>query len=161
MGKILEYIKKVHKFPLLLDIVDFEEELDDVSRLDEALLEIKNNVSIHGPQGTKCTYGGESFDSKWELCFYRYHKEIQMDAIERNHKIFLPYTDETGKLRKFYPDFVVNGIYYEIKGIWRPSDITKQNCCPQVKFMDSTDMKPIIKEMNKKIPNWASDYIPR
>ena len=53
------------------------------------------------------------FDSSWELAFYIYH-------VDRNHNIKHEPTFFTYKynnvLCRYYPDFKINGKYYEIKG---------------------------------------------
>ncbi len=52
-------------------------------------------------------------DSSWELAFLMYHLDHQIE-IKRNRKGFA-YTFY-GKKHKFYPDFIVDQKYYEIKG---------------------------------------------
>ena len=58
-------------------------------------------------------YNEINFDSSWELAFYIYH-------VDRNHNIKHEPTFFTYKynnvLCRYYPDFKINGKYYEIKG---------------------------------------------
>ena len=59
-------------------------------------------------------------DSSWELAFVIYCLD-HGKQIERNLKSWF-YTDNDGKIRKYYPDFLVNGELYEIKGPKRAND---------------------------------------
>ena len=58
-------------------------------------------------------YDNQSFDSKPELCFYLYCKDQGLN-IKRETKRF-NYTFE-GKEYYYFPDFEIDGKYYEIKG---------------------------------------------
>lgn len=121
----------------------------------------KSNGGV-GPQGTKGTdrKTGTHFDSVWEYAFWRYHKDILCDIIVRNKDCFFEYKNSQNEDKRFYPDFIVNGGYFEIKGIFRENDLCKKNATlGKVKFLDGNDIKPIIKELNKAIPNWRDDYV--
>ena len=159
---IIDHIKHTHKVPLKLELDDFELEIKDADKLDTSMLDIRYNASAKpiGPQGIKGEYEAIKFDSKWEYYFYRWCKDIKGYNVDRNKKSYIPYTDESSKLRKFYPDFIVNGQFYEVKGIWRPSDIAKRDQCPTVTFLDGSDLKPLIKELKSKFPNVDKDYLP-
>ena len=58
-------------------------------------------------------YDDKNFDSSWELAFYIYH-------IDKGHNIEHEPTFFTYKCNnvshRYYPDFKINGKYYEIKG---------------------------------------------
>lgn len=117
------------------------------------------NTAIHGPQGKRgINTEGIKFDSIWEFAFYKYHRDICGAVVERNRFDSIPYTNEAGKPCKFYYDFLVNGQKFEVKGIWRPSDLCKRDQCPDVTFVDSNEMKPIIKELYRRYPNWKQEY---
>ena len=58
-------------------------------------------------------YDNEYFDSSWELAFYIYHK-LNGISIYRNIDPILYEFDN--KTHRYYPDFLVNGQLYEIKG---------------------------------------------
>lgn len=59
-------------------------------------------------------YKGIYCDSSWELAFVYYHIDNK-NNISRCKEVRL-YYDENNKEHKFYPDFIVNGKIYEIKG---------------------------------------------
>ena len=75
------------------------------------------NQGIHsGFNKTFLKYGfykGIKCDSGWELAFLLYHMSIGNNIV-RNTDYFIYYFD--GVQRRYYPDFIINGIYYEIKG---------------------------------------------
>lgn len=168
-----EYVKRYHKLPLILE--DEEEGLVRLSKvahitpLDEEAevlaygklpkIMVPNPViGMRGPQGTK-GYGsdGTKFDSIWEYAYYVYRKELCGDWIERNRTENLKYWVD-GKERDFYPDFKTLSGYVEVKGIWREKDQMKKDQHPEVEFVDGSLMKPIIEELNKKLPNWRKGF---
>lgn len=53
------------------------------------------------------------FDSSWELAFYLYHKDKNFN-IKKPQSI--EYYDEIGGKHKYFPDFEIDGVLYEIKG---------------------------------------------
>ena len=63
--------------------------------------------------GKKGYYEGYWCDSSWELAWVIYHLENNI-SFERN-KIGFVY-EYKNKKRKYFPDFIVQGVYYEIKG---------------------------------------------
>ena len=80
--------------------------------------------------------------------------------VERNHKsVFLPYTDETGKTRKYYPDFIVNGSFYEVKGRLRPKDEQKMRQHPEVTFVFQDEINEMAKVLDKDYFGWRDEFI--
>lgn len=118
-----------------------------------------NTNPNQGPQGKKGIMDGERFDSMWEGAVYAYYRYIKGFPIERNYHEWVPYFDENGKKRKFYPDFKFLGTFLEVKGIYRGNDLCKINQHPEIEFIDKTKIQPILKELNKTLPNWKKDYI--
>jgi hypothetical protein len=113
----------------------------------------------HQPQGTKCFYDGESFDSKYEAYVYCYYKKIKCIPIERNKTEWLPYVDEAGKKRKWFFDFIIGGEPTEVKGYFRITDEMKQRQNPTVKFLTSVEINPMKKEVKKVFPDFESELI--
>lgn len=90
-----------------------EKELERRRKISE-----KNKLASggHRPRsgrGKKGRYEGFWCDSSWELAFVIYNLEHNI-VFARNEKWF-PYTYD-GVERKFYPDFLIDGAFYEIKG---------------------------------------------
>ena len=80
--------------------------------------------------------------------------------VQRNQRdIFLPYTDETGKSRKYYPDFIVNGAFYEVKGRLRPKDELKMRQHPEVTFVFQDEINEMAKILDKDYSGWRGDFI--
>lgn len=162
---ILNSVRYAHKCPTHSSVDDIKTEMLMIGsdHYVKSAMKIPNTPGLKGQQGTKCIYDNEKFDSLWEVAFWIYHKYIQCNSISRNHNDFIPYIDHDGKQRKFYYDFSINGgaSLWEVKGIFRPSDLAKRDCCPQVNFIDRNGIKPIIKEVNKKFPTWKQDIIKR
>lgn len=74
------------------------------------------NGSIHQSSSKRYRYGtykGTHCDSSWELAFVMYMIDNNI-AFIRNTKEWFTYTYK-GKEHLFYPDFIVDGEYYEIK----------------------------------------------
>lgn len=102
------------------------------------LISIKNKDSVHkhnGNHNTRTrghskygTYKGFHCDSSWELAIVVYCKEHNIQ-IERNNTGF-PYTYENN-LSMYYPDFIIDGIYTEIKNYWTEQVQAKIDCFPK------------------------------
>ena len=58
-------------------------------------------------------YHGIECDSGWELAFVLYHL-AQGSNIKRNNKSFS--YQFNGAIHHYYPDFIIDNVYYEIKG---------------------------------------------
>jgi TPP-dependent 2-oxoacid decarboxylase len=61
-------------------------------------------------------YKGQWCDSRWELAFLIYHLDKGYN-IEKCTEYFEYSYDN--KSHKYYPDFKIDHVYYEIKGRWR------------------------------------------
>lgn len=62
---------------------------------------------------TRYTYENIKFDSSYEIAFYIWHKDNGYD-IQRCYDAFEYVVD--GKTHRYFPDFKINDIFYEIKG---------------------------------------------
>jgi len=102
----------------------------------------------------------EKFDSFTEYAFVTYMRSVMHYVVERNMKQqFLNYVDQNGKLCKFYPDFVVNGVLSEVKGRLNAKDQCKLDQHPQVQWYFQDDVNKMMGEMDKLIPHWRADFI--
>lgn len=140
-----------------------------VEEMDKYIGEIGDKIEFNHPITTplkrslieKGTYDSVEFDSKWEAAFYIYFKEIKGCIVERNKEDYIIYLSSECKERKFYYDFKVNGMKYEVKGRFRADDLEKQRQCPEVTFYCAADMKPILKAVNAYKPGWRTEYLAR
>lgn len=62
----------------------------------------------------KYFYDNKNFDSSWELSMYMHLKENNID-FEYQPDIYFEY-EARNRVRRYYPDFRIENIYYEIKG---------------------------------------------
>lgn len=103
-----------------------------------------------------------SFDSQIERIFYFYKKYIEGALIERNTNKHLTYTNTAGYKTYFYPDFIVNGVFYELKGLMSQDDIQKRQQHPEVQWIVTTEsygktlLNNYCKELDKKLQNWRT-----
>ena len=62
----------------------------------------------------KFKYDNYSFDSSWELVYYIWLKEHNIE-FEYHNGYYFEYYDDKNNKHRYYPDFYVNGKYIEIK----------------------------------------------
>ena len=65
------------------------------------------------------TYNGFHCDSSWELAFVIYCCDHSIPIIRCSEKF--TYFDTLGEQHSYFPDFMIDGCYYEIKG-WKSSE---------------------------------------
>lgn len=107
-------------------------------------------------RGKKGRYKGVYCDSSWELAYLIYCEEHGI-AIERCAEIF-EYEYE-GKVRKYNPDFIVNGKYVEIKGYKTEQWKQKLAQFPyEIEVLYEAEMKPILEFVQSKYGNFLSLY---
>ena len=118
------------------------------------------------------TYHGIHCDSSWELAFVIYLIDNGVN-FERNTTESFPYI-YNGVRCLFYPDFIIDGVYYEIKGFPTERLTAKINYFPKTKkivVLYKEDIKPYIKYATDKYgkkfytlydkdsPSWMGDNI--
>lgn len=96
-------------------------------------------------------------DGSWELAFVIYciehNKSIQRCNLIRH------YVDKNGKMKTFHPDFIVDGLVYEIKGLQDCNYKEKELCNEDIIFLYKKDMKPYIDYVIEKYgENFISLY---
>lgn len=97
-------------------------------------------------------YKGIWCDSSWELAFVVYHLDNNI-KIERNYN-YKEYTFNNN-IYKFYPDFIVDGKLYEIKGFITPKNKAKIEQINDVKFIFRNDIKFYL---NYAIEKYGSNF---
>ena len=86
------------------------------------------------------------FDSTWELAFYIYCKDHDINIVRCNEKF--QYEDITGVKRMYHPDFRVNGKLTEIKGYYN------QHVAQKLKFVNEP-----IDVLYKENLKWVFSYV--
>lgn len=149
-----------HKKIINIDEIDdtIEDTIKDASKLKQLEPTITTSGKMYHQQGHKGFAEGEKFDSYWEFAFYLYQKECLGQVVTRNRTEKLHYIDDDGKDRFFYPDFIVAGKYYEVKGFLRPLDKCKMAQCWEVTFIFGDEIEPMIKWLNQHHPHWRDEY---
>lgn len=119
---------------------------------------------------TRYIYNGVHFDSSWELAFWIYAKDNN-HSIEREPISFLYYVGD--KKHYYFPDFICNGKYIEIKGdhmlnngklknTWETANNdkieAKQRCMDEhnVKVLSSNELKMAFWHIKEK---YGKDYL--
>ncbi len=152
------YIHTHHALPIDIQVEDIDNFIDSIDSLGNISLSLYPNT-VKASSIKKGVYNGEKFDSKWEAIVYIYYKKIQNVPCERNSESFVIYYDRQGKERKFFPDFLINGSYVEVKGRYRELDLLKKEQHPEIMFIDSTSIKPLKEAVDKAFPSWKQDYL--
>lgn len=121
---------------------------------------VTSKCGLGKTQGTKGTARGIEFDSYWEFAWYIYQTDIKGNIVNRNTTECFNYTDENGVAARFFPDFKMGGCFHEVKGIFRPNDLLKQDATLGiVTFWGPKEMKPIIKKVYEYNPDWKTEYM--
>lgn len=92
-------------------------------------------------------YHGIFCGSSWQLAFVIYMLDIGND-VKRCQKV-LEY-EYMGSKFKYYPDFEINGIIYEIKGYEDAKSKVKHELFPEIEYYNKEKMKPILKYVKEK-----------
>ena len=92
-------------------------------------------------------YKGIYCDSSWELAFIIYYSDKGCKIIRNtsSREYIL-----NGKKRRFYPDFIMDNKFYEIKGIINEESKAKSEYNKDVIFLYKNDMKPILEYVISK-----------
>ena len=124
----------------------------------EAITRAETNIKNYGSAcigKSSHIYKGMIFDSSWELAFWIWCEDNNKQ-IERNNK---PIKLKNGK--NIYPDFLVDGVFYEIKGDhltkkddW--GDRSEAYLRNNVKVLFGKDMIPILKYIYTK---YGKEYL--
>lgn len=77
---------------------------------------VAQNHEIFLKQHQKYMYKNIHFDSSWELAYYIWLTDNNIDFTYQPNISFDYTTKKDNKKHKYFPDFLINGIFYEIKG---------------------------------------------
>ena len=126
------------------------------------LLSLKNKLAGNGGfrEGSVKNYksgwfNGIHCDSSWELAFLIWHRDNNI-CVERCKDIRTYILNEIEY--KYYPDFIIDNIIYEIKGIDDDVSKAKQYYNPDIKFLYKSDMKKYIDYATSKYGNFINLY---
>ena len=103
------------------------------------------------------TYKGYYCDSSWELAFIMYQLDNGNEVI-RNKDCF-NYTHTDGSVKRFFPDFKINEVYYEIKGGYDTEAEHKLRDFPEDKNLIWISNKEIKFYLDYAIKHYGKDFI--
>lgn len=98
-------------------------------------------------------YNGYYCDSSWELAFLIYNLDVGNKVIREERSFNYIHNNE---VHKYYPDFLINSVYYEIKGRDDIPEITikkleaVRDCGFDIKIINSKDIKFYINYVKRK-----------
>lgn len=128
--------------------------VSDKTKQKLSFLAIKNGLGGYtkgGGRGKHGWYKGYWCDSSWELAWVIYHLDNNI-FFERNTKGF-EYIFKNKKY-KFYPDFIKDNIYFEIKGWIDEKNKEKINQFPfKLEVLTKKEIKNIIEYVKSKYGN--------
>lgn len=115
---------------------------------------IKNKLGVINPSQLhdirvkaqqKYTYNNIKFDSSWEIAYYIWLKDNSID-FEYQPNISFDYVFN-GKIHKYFPDFLVNDEYIELKSDHLYSKMLKENTLENAKYkcMKNINVKILLK----------------
>lgn len=117
-------------------------------------LQISGGYKPGSGRGKQGWYKGYWCDSSWELAWVIYNLDHGIQFV-RNKKSF-EYTFEN-RIFKYYPDFIINNTYYEIKGRLDEKYETKiQNFPFELKILFKSDLAPVFEYVHKK---YGKDFL--
>ena len=130
------------------------------SRIQQQIISRKKYLETHPEQkfggfrnntAKRCKYGtydGVYFDSSWELAVYLYYKDIGSTIVRNTSYFEYTFNDKTCR---FYPDFIIDGKYCEVKGVYREEDYEKIKQFPQeLIVINSDNIRPYVKYAENK-----------
>ena len=162
-GSILSYDDRIRK----TCSIECENEYHRIFR-NEYIAE--HGIVEHGKKGYRYGwYKGYHCDSSWELAYLMYHLDNNI-SIERNNNKFFEYQYE-GRVHKFFPDFIIDNTFIEIKGMDSeqcqakvrdfPADVSfkilfYEEIKPYLEYAESTYGKEFFTLYDEDKPSWMS-----
>lgn len=140
------------------DVKKFKENIHKIVKSNNHNRTLRLAATGKAPKIKKGYTGAMQWDSYSEYVFYKYMTLIHHSYVERNTDKFLYYIDLDGKQRKFYYDFVVDGVPSEVKGIFKTSDHQKQMQHPEVLWYNQDAINQMRKELNASGLQWQDDW---
>lgn len=149
--------KQIKPFTSIEELEAFESDL--VKEMGDS--GVQKPAAMRRPIAKKGMAFGIKYDSFSEFVFYTYMTRVKHALVERNYKEHcLLYFDSYGKQRKYYPDFVVDGALYEVKGQFREKDKLKKEQHPEVSWLFQDDIDRMAAELDEKLGRqWRSEFV--
>lgn len=104
-------------------------------------------------RGKKGWYHGIFCDSSWELAYVIYCLENNIQIVRNTDCLLYEYNGQT---KKYIPDFIVDGMYIEIKGYITEQWLAKLEYNKNVKVLYEKDLQPVFEYVINK---YGKDFI--
>jgi hypothetical protein len=152
-----DFWRKTHILRPFETVEEWEQFTEDCCELPS--LEPLINSPMKRSHIKKGIANGDRFDSFAEYTLMSYFTKIRGYVVERNYTSKLHYIDTDGKQKGYIPDFIVNGVFYEVKGRVTPTDQLKQAANPSVIWVFQPDINEMAKELDARFSDWRSDFV--
>jgi len=100
-------------------------------------------------------YKGVECDSSWELAFVIYCIDHNIEV--RRNKQFFEYMYDN-KVHRYFPDFIIDGVYYEIKNFYTDVVEAKIEQFPEDKTLKIVDANSIKYYINYVTDTYGNDF---
>jgi hypothetical protein len=131
-----------------------EKEIERIKKITEYAKLNNGGLRKGSGRGKKGKYKGYWCDSSWELAFVIYNLDHGIE-FKRNTKGF-DYEFE-GKSRKYFPDFIIEDCYYEIKGYITKQSLEKINSFNfNIKVIDKNEIQKYLSYVENK---YGKDFV--
>ena len=104
-------------------------------------------------RGKKGWYKGFFCDSSWELAYVVYCLDHDIDIKRNTQKRQYVWN---GEIKNYIPDFIVKGIFTEVKGYKTEQWLAKLNANPDIKVLYEKDLEPILEYVKGK---YGKDFV--
>lgn len=102
------------------------------------------------------TYKNVHCDSSWELAFVMYLKDHNIEFVRNTSDCFSYYYK--GKEHLFFPDFLIDGIYYEIKNYESSLTTAKIEAFPKDKVLEVLFYKQLKPYIDYAVKTYGKEY---
>lgn len=130
-----------------------EAEAERIRKISETAKLTNGGYRQGSGRGKKGTYKGFFCDSSYELAYVIYCLDHGID-IQRN--LAARTYEWEGSVKKYIPDFIVNGEFVEIKGYSSPQWEAKLKANPDVKVLYEKDLQDVFNYVHDK---YGKDFI--
>lgn len=107
-------------------------------------------------RGKSGRFKGYYCDSSWELAFVIYNLEHNIE-FKRNTQLFE--YEYNGEIHKYMPDFIIDDVYYEIKGYWTEQWQVKYDSFKKEHIIEVIDKEKIKPYLEYVIQKYGENFI--
>ena len=160
MGVHFDHWKRTMKIKVFDTVEDWEIFKKDCSKLPSMEAETKPQAAM---RRSKIHRGydeyGNKLDSEYEFVVAQYFRRCKGLFVEKNKTEWLPYYTDDGVLHKWFYDFRISSILYEVKGRVTHNDTLKMKAHPDVRWLFGEDVRTMRKELDENHPGWIKTFM--